>query len=110
MTLFRSKDIRIDTFKSQGPGGQHKNTRDTAVRVYHFPTGISAVATEHRSQARNKTLALARLERKLRALRAIPKPRIATRIPDSARRKRLEQKRLHSRKKAFRKDVTAEEP
>ena len=46
-------------------GGQHVNTTNSAVRVIHIPTGISAVASEERSQNRNKALALLRLQEKL---------------------------------------------
>ena len=47
--------------KASGPGGQHVNKSDTAVRVTHLPSGLTAVAREERSQFLNRKLALARL-------------------------------------------------
>jgi peptide chain release factor len=47
--------------RSSGPGGQHVNRTESAVRITHVPTGIVAVAREERSQHRNRSLALARL-------------------------------------------------
>lgn len=58
---FRDKDLRVEAFRASGPGGQHVNTTDTAVRVTHLPTGLVATAREERSQHRNKALAIARL-------------------------------------------------
>ncbi|XP_028121938.1 uncharacterized protein LOC114319144 isoform X1 [Camellia sinensis] len=51
----------MDTFKSSGPGGQHRNKRESAVRIKHLPTGIVAQAAEDRSQHKNRAAALARL-------------------------------------------------
>lgn len=52
---------QMDTYKSSGPGGQHRNKRETAVRLKHLPTGIIAQASEDRSQHQNRASALARL-------------------------------------------------
>ena len=58
----QARDVVIETFRAGGPGGQHQNTTDSAVRATHRPTGLTAVAREERSQHRNKSLALERLE------------------------------------------------
>ena len=55
-------EIQFDTMRSSGPGGQHANKTESAVRARHLPTGLSAVASEERSQHLNKKLALARLD------------------------------------------------
>lgn len=59
---FHSKDIRFDTTRSSGPGGQNVNKVETAVRALHIPSGYSVLAREERSQQLNKKLALARIE------------------------------------------------
>ncbi|CAL9098340.1 unnamed protein product [Musa textilis] len=51
----------MDTFKASGPGGQHRNKRESAVRISHRPTGIVAQAVEERSQHKNRAMALTRL-------------------------------------------------
>jgi peptide chain release factor len=58
---WRSGDIRVDRMRSSGPGGQHVNKTESAVRVTHIPTGLCAVSQEERCQHLNKKLAMARL-------------------------------------------------
>ncbi len=58
-------DIRVELSKSGGPGGQNVNKRETAVRVIHIPTNLSAHVTSERSQAQNKEKAIAILTGKL---------------------------------------------
>ncbi|XP_008459492.1 uncharacterized protein LOC103498609 isoform X2 [Cucumis melo] len=55
------KQCEMGTFKASGPGGQHRNKRESAVRLKHIPTGIIAQAVEDRSQHKNRSSALARL-------------------------------------------------
>ena len=59
------KEVKIDTCRSAGPGGQHVNKVETAVRAKHLPSGIPVVAMDSRSQLENKKACLARLEAKV---------------------------------------------
>jgi protein subunit release factor A len=98
------KDVKIEFYKSSGPGGQHKNKRFMAVRATHLPSGIVAVSQEYRSQAINKEVALERLRAKVALKFKKQKPRIATRMPRVIKENIYRWKKKRSAKKQLRRE------
>jgi protein subunit release factor B len=89
-------------FIAGGPGGQHRNKTASAVRLTHPATELSVTATERRSQAQNRSVALERLRRALQMLATVPKPRKKTRPSRGAHERRIETKKRLGVRKALR--------
>ncbi|MBM4279072.1 MAG: peptide chain release factor-like protein [Deltaproteobacteria bacterium] len=96
------KQVVVETYRSSGPGGQRKNKTETAVRLKHPPSGITVTATEHRFQSHNLRLALERLQKQLLKLNRPTKKRRPTSVPLKAKERRIEERKIRSKKKLFR--------
>ena len=86
----------VTTFRAGGPGGQHQNKTDSAVRLKHRPSGIVVVCRSERSQFVNKQAALKRLREKAAAAGYAPPPRRPTRATKASKERRLQQKSRRS--------------
>ena len=96
------RQVVVETYRSSGPGGQRKNKVETAVRLRHLPSGITVIATEHRSQAENRKLAFERLRDRLIKWNRPKRRRIPTKVSVKAIEKRKEEKKIHAQKKQMR--------
>lgn len=97
------EECDVTTFRASGKGGQHVNKTDSAVRLFHRPTGIVVISKKERSQYLNKKDCLTNLRTKIEKLQWKEPPRIATAVPSSVKKKRLEKKTITGQKKAQRK-------
>jgi protein subunit release factor B len=96
------RDTEMEFVKASGPGGQHRNKRETGVRLVHRPSGITVTAVERRSQAMNRSVAFERLQTLLIELQRPEIERVPTAPSRAAKRERLDDKGRHSAKKSSR--------
>ena len=93
------RECEVDTFRASGPGGQHVNKTESAVRLTHLPSGVVVTCREERSQQRNKTICLRKLRERVEKLNHRPLKRVPTRTTRAAKERTLEEKARRSRLK-----------
>ncbi|MBD0324988.1 MAG: peptide chain release factor-like protein [Pyrinomonadaceae bacterium] len=96
------RECEVETFRSSGPGGQHVNKTESAIRLRHLPSGLVVTSQQERSQHRNKALCLRKLREKVERLNYRPAKRVRTRVPQSAKNRTLEEKARRSQIKRLR--------
>jgi protein subunit release factor B len=103
------RECEVDTFRASGPGGQHVNKTESAVRLRHLPSGVVVTSRQERSQHQNKSLCLRKLREKVAQLNHRPAKRVPTRVPRSARNRTLEEKARRSHIKRLRSKPSKDE-
>jgi protein subunit release factor A len=96
------REVRVDVFRASGPGGQHVNRTESALRLTHPPSGVVVVAQDSSSQHRNREIAFERLIARLTRLNHVPKKRVPTRPTLASKKRRLEGKKQMGEKKRTR--------
>lgn len=103
------RECEVETFRSSGPGGQHVNKTESAVRLRHLPSGVVVTSRQERSQHRNKDLCLERLREKVAKLNYRPAKRVPTRVPRNVKNRTLEEKARRSQIKRLRSKPSSDE-
>ncbi len=103
------RECEVDTFRSSGPGGQHVNKTESAVRLRHVPSGIVVTSQQERSQHRNKSLCLRKLRAKIEKLNYRAPKRVPTKVPAGVKNQTLEEKARRSRIKQLRSKPSPDE-
>ena len=103
------RECEVETFRSSGPGGQHVNKTESAVRLKHVPSGVVVSSQQERSQHRNKVICLQKLRDKVAQLNYRPKKRVPTGIPRSVKQRTLEAKAHRSQIKRLRSKPSRDE-
>ena len=96
------REVEIQVFRASGPGGQHVNKTESALRLTHGPSGVVVTAQDSPSQHRNRETAFERLVQRLKRLNHVPKKRVATRPTLASRRRRIEGKKQTGARKRLR--------
>ena len=103
------REVVVDVFRASGPGGQHVNKTESALRLTHPPSGVVVIAQDSPSQYRNRETAFRRLVERLERLNYVPKKRVPTKPSRAARQRRIEGKKPVGVKKATRGRVRGDE-
>jgi ribosome-associated protein len=103
------REVRVDVFRASGPGGQHVNKTESALRLTHAPSGVVVIARDSSSQHRNREIAFERLAQRLERLNHVPKKRVATKPSRAAKQRRIEAKKIRTVTKQARGRVRGDE-
>jgi len=103
------REVEVDVFRASGPGGQHVNKTNSALRLTHPPSGVVVIAQDSPSQHRNRDIAFERLIVRLAKLNHVPKKRVPTKPSRSAKKRRIETKKQVGAKKQARGRVRGDE-
>ena len=103
------REVLVDVFRASGPGGQHVNKTESALRLTHPPSGVVVTAQDSPSQHRNRQTAFERLIEKLKRLNHVPKKRVPTRPSRGSKERRLGTKKEIGAKKQARGKVRGDE-
>jgi protein subunit release factor A len=103
------REVVVEVFRASGPGGQHVNRTESALRLTHPPSGVVVIAQDSPSQHRNRDIAFARLVERLEKLNHVPKKRVPTRPTKGSRERRLGEKKSRGVTKRGRGRVAGDE-
>lgn len=103
------REVQVEVFRASGPGGQHVNRTESALRLTHPPSGVVVISQDTRSQLRNREIAFERLIERLRRLNHVPKKRVATKPTRASRERRIEAKKRRGAAKGARGRVRGDE-
>jgi ribosome-associated protein len=103
------REVEIEVFRSSGPGGQHVNKTESALRIIHRPSGVVVISRDSPSQHRNRETAFERLVERLVRLNHVPKKRVATKPSRAAKQRRIEAKKIRTVTKRTRSRVRGDE-
>jgi protein subunit release factor A len=103
------REVEVQVFRASGPGGQHVNKTESALRLVHPPSGVVVIAQDSSSQHRNRDTAFERLIKRLQRLNHVPKKRVATRPSRASKERRLGTKKDVGAKKQARGRVRGDE-
>ena len=103
------RECEVETFRSSGPGGQHVNKTESAVRLRHKPSRVVVTSQQERSQHRNKQLCLEKLRQKIEKLNYRPARRVPTCVPAGVKDRTLEEKARRSNIKRLRAKPSTED-
>jgi protein subunit release factor A len=103
------REVEVDVFRASGPGGQHVNKTESALRLTHLPSGVVVVAQDSSSQHRNRDIAFERLIERLEKLNYVPKKRVPTRPTRASKERRIEAKKREGARKQTRGRVRGDE-